>query len=141
MLKDKCTIYNSTKYSFTATEFVQTKLTLDTKTIQDTGELTLYNNGIKIGKGITKIKLSARIGVDGYREVGEIDMGIFKNNSGLIGVYGTNLKAEYKQELVLMPILLTCEEGDVFYLYFSKNSNKSLNILEGISTNLTIEAV
>lgn len=141
MLKDKCTIYNSTKYSFTATEFVPTKLTLDTKTIQDTGELTLYNNGIKIGKDISKVKLSARIGLDGYREVGEVDMIIYKNNSGVVAVYGTNLKAEYKQELVLMPILLTCKEGDVFYLYFSKNSNKSLNILEGISTNLSIEAV
>lgn len=109
MLKDKCTIYNSTKYSFTASAFTPTKITLNTKTTPRTGKLTMSNNGIKIGSGVNKIKISGRIGIDGFRFIGEVDMFIYKNSSPILSIYSSNLKSEAKHEIVLMPIIAECK--------------------------------
>lgn len=140
MSKQVLTIYRNEWYSSNGNNVI-TKVELDTKTSNNSGNLSLSNNCIKIGAGISKVKVSGRLSYDTHSYTGEVDMAILKNNNAAIYIYGGEDKSNAYTAFTLMPQILDVQENDEIGLAYNKLDNKSLHINGNISNNLTVEVI
>ena len=142
--KSAITIGLSANVSHKAT----TKVALDTvmNTIGD--KFTLNSNGIKIGAGVTKVKVSANIlqqssGVNLYGGY------ITKNGTNLASAVNvgfntiTNTNSWAFFHTGISPIIIDVVEGDIIYLcsYVGATSTVTLQAYAGRAVNLTVEEV
>ena len=100
------------------------------------------NHTVKIGKGISKVKISANTHF--YRTKGEFVSGYITKNDVNIIRAGTATRDYNNISVVMTPMIIDVKEGDVFKLRFSTGSGESgtwtcLNA--NISIYLTIEEV
>lgn len=140
MSKQIMTIYRSAWYSTNVANAV-TKVELNTASSTHTGNLSYSNNAIKIGAGISKIKVSARLSFDMHDWVGEVDIIIMKNNTTPIYLFGGEEKAKADTASVIMPLILDVQENDEIALAYCKSDSKLLHILAGLGSNLTVEVI
>lgn len=113
MQKNILTYATTQNQSLSANEW--TKLQLDEIISQVGDKLTVSDNGIKIGKGISKVKINAIVWLEtqGYRWVS-----IFKNNTAItssISPEGGNYTGVWGS-VSLPDILIDVEENDIIYL-------------------------
>ena len=142
--KSAMTIGLSANVSHTKT----TKVALDTvmNTIGD--KFTLSNNGIKIGVGVTKVKVSANIlqqasGVNLYGGY------ITKNGTNLASAVNVGFNTITRTNsweffhTGISPIIIDVTEGDIIYLcsYVNETSKVTLQAYAGRAVNLTVEEV
>lgn len=125
----------------TGAAWTAVKVPMETATTSLTSsKLSLTEDGgIKIGSGVSKILVSAKLTYFSYNATGEVDISIYKNSTEVLHVYESSKVANEISSINLNPVVITCEPDDVFYLYVNKNSATSMTILEGAGTNLTIE--
>lgn len=145
----KCISHNiytaslSARIDITSAGWTHTKIALNQASADYSGGLlSLNSNGIKIGKGVSAIKVSARIGYYSYAATGEVDLEIYKNSTCVKKAYGSCKVGSQIEELVMNSVPLSVAEGDIIYLYICKGNNATMTLLtENDSTNLTVEVI
>lgn len=103
--------------------------------------LSIYDGGIKIGEGVDRVKVSARICYWNYNATGEVDLIILKNSTDVIHIYDSCKVANQIDSINLNPVVLDVEQNDILYLYIVKGDNANMTILENYATNMTAEVV
>ena len=104
------------------------------------------NEGIKIGAGISKVKVSANC-IQIVKEVGLYGCYIAKNGTKLENAVNVGFNyitiTEILWQTSLQPVLIDVTEGDYIYLvgYTESTSAITYRAYEGRSTNLTVEVV
>ena len=142
--KSAITIGLSANVSHKAT----TKVALNTIMNNIGDKFTLIDNGIKIGAGVTKVKVSANIlqqssGVNLYGGY------ITKNGTNLASAVNvgfntiTNTNSWAFFHTGISPIIIDVVEGDIIYLcsYVGATSTVTLQAYAGRAVNLTVEEV
>lgn len=136
------TISINTRPTITNNAWTAVKIGLNSILSQtNSNALSLYNNGIKIGTGISRIKVSGRLGYWNYNATGEVDLCIYKNSTDTIHIYDSCKVASQIEGIDLNPVVIDVAENDVIYLYVVKGNNTGLTILDGYATNITVEVV
>lgn len=110
-------------------------------------KLTLTSNGgIKIGAGVSFVKMSAILGynqvqTDASRHI-RIMKNSYTNNNTLAWAYNYMLTGD-SQTIVIPPMLAPVSEGDILYLwYYTANSNDNIGGNSyGQQTSLTVETI
>lgn len=104
------------------------------------------NKGIKIGAGISKVKVSANC-IQNVKAVGLYGCYIAKNGTKLANAVNVGFNyitiTEQLWQTSLQPVLIDVTEGDYIYLvgYTETTSAITYRAYEGRSTNLTVEVV
>ena len=104
------------------------------------------NKGIKIGAGISKVKVSANC-IQIVKAVGLYGCYIAKNGTKLANAVNVGFNyitiTENLWQTSLQPVLIDVTEGDYIYLvgYTETTSAITYRAYEGSSTNLTVEVV
>ena len=142
--KSKMTIGLGANVSHKAT----TKVALDTvmSTIGD--KFTLNSNGLRIGAGVTKVKVSANI----LQQASAVNLYggyITKNGTNLPSAVNvgfnmiTNTNSWAFFHTGISPIIIDVTEGDIIYLcsYVNETSTVTLQAYAGRAVNLTVEEV
>ena len=143
--KSAITIGLSANVSHTAT----TKVALDIVMSSIGDKFTLSDNGIKIGAGVTKVKVSANI----LQQASDVNLYggyITKNGTNLASVVNVGFNTiprtnswEYFHTGI-SPIIIDVVEGDIIYLcsYVKNTTSKvTLQAYAGRAVNLTVEEV
>ena len=133
----------SSDVSISATGY--NKLTLINNDFQNGTNLSIDSGGIKIGTGITKIKVSGVIYYSGGTEAGDsLRIAIFKNNENdpvaqYIARAGTTGTYESRN---IAPTPISVQQNDVIYLYYSNSTSARGNISsDSNSTYLVVEQI
>lgn len=106
------------------------------------GLLGMSNNGIKIGAGIKRIKVSASIAYYNYPNTGETDLKILKNSIVIGGINGVNPIANQISSIVSNSFIIDVTAGDLIQLCIVKNGEENMDILaDNGATSLTVEAI
>lgn len=104
-------------------------------------KLSISDGGIKIGKGVSKILVSAQVYFTGGNNEG--NPFIFKNNEGII-ITMSPVKGAYKSSNIT-PTLIDVTENDIIYLKIYTDSNGGKLVVAGHDTrpdtSLTVEIV
>lgn len=101
--------------------------------------LTLENNGIKIGEGISKVLVSGSVYFTTGINAGDSTRAfIYKNSSNVCGSYNRS-NGSYEHRII-PPTLIEVTEGDMIYLY-GANATGARGIIGTSNTQLTIEVV
>lgn len=98
--------------------------------------LNTTNNGIVIGSGITKVKVSANINFQTVTSGIKV-VSIYLNNAT---AYTNTSEISSRTTLIISPVLLEVQEGDIIYLYVQGNSEDVLRRNMAFS-NITVEVV
>lgn len=104
------------------------------------------NKGIKIGSGISKVKVSANC-IQNVKEAKLYGCYIAKNGTNLASAVNIGFNyitiTEQMWQTSLQPVLIDVTEGDYIYLvgYTETTSAITYRAYEGRSTNLTVEVV
>ena len=104
------------------------------------------NKGIKIGAGISKVKVSANC-IQNVKKAGLYGCYIVKNGTKLANAVNVGFNyitiTEQLWQTSLQPVLIDVTEGDYIYLvgYTETTSAITYRAYEGRSTNLTVEVV
>ena len=142
--KSKMTIGLSANQTHKST----TKVALN-KVMDSVGDkFTLSNNGIKIGAGVTKVKVSANI-LQQSNAVNVYGGYITKNGTGLNNAVNvgfntiTNTNSWAFFHTGISPIIIDVVEGDIIYLcsYVGATSTVTLQAYAGRAVNLTVEEI
>ena len=120
------------------------KINLDSK-VSVGDKLTLNDNGIKIGAGVTKVKVSAGISVTWNSPVSnDFNLYITKNGATdsniVIKINGAKPSTSYGGSVILSEQLIEVQENDVLYLCLYGTVN-SLIYAFNSSTYMTVEVV
>lgn len=142
--KSKMTIGLSANVSHKAT----TKVALNTIMDSVGDKFTLSANGIKIGAGVTKVKVSANI-LQHSTAVNLYGGYITKNGTNLASAVNvgfntiTNTNSWAFFHTGISPIIIDVTEGDILYLcsYVGATSTVTLQAYAGRAVNLTVEEV
>lgn len=143
-IKSKMTLGLSANASHTST----TKVALNTIMDSVGDKFTLDSNGIKIGAGVTKVKVSANI--TQHASVVNLFGGyITKNGTNLASAVnvGFNTIANTSSwayfHTGISPIIIDVTEGDIIYLcsYVGATSTVTLQAYAGRAVNLTVEEI
>lgn len=104
--------------------------------------LTPSGSGIRIGKTVNTVKISASIVYYQYPNTGEVDLQIWKNSTKVVETFGHCYKENAIINLVSNPLAINVGEGDIIYLKLVKNSDSDMVILSGTGgTSLTVEVL
>ena len=142
--KSKMTIGLSANQTHTST----TKVGLN-KVMNSIGnKFTLNSNGIRIGAGVTKVKVSANI-LQHASSVNLYGGYITKNGTNLASAVNvgfntiTNTNSWAFFHTGMSPIIIDVVEGDIIYLcsYIGAKSTVTLQAYAGRAVNLTVEEV
>lgn len=133
----------SSRLAITGASWTTQKVALgSTKSNTSSGYLTASNGGIRIGKGISTVKISASLAYYQYATTGEVDLQILKNSTVVAGINGSCTVANYICSLTTNPIAINVVEGDIIYLAVCKGSANSMTILnDHAGTSLTVEVI
>ena len=102
-------------------------------------KITSVQNGIKIGKGISKVLVSCYFNGIGHPEaLGDKSVGLMKNGNGVGSVYQSGDVTSGYACASISPILVDVSENDVFSLTIASGGAGTFEILGG---SLTVEAV
>ena len=142
--KSKMTIGLSANVSHKAT----TKVALNTIMNNIGDKFTLNSNGIRIGAGVTKVKVSANI-LQQASSVNVYGGYITKNGTGLNNAVNvgfntiTNTNSWAFFHTGISPIIIDVVEGDIIYLcsYVGAISTVTLQAYAGRAVNLTVEEI
>lgn len=120
------------------------KINLDSK-VSVGDKLTLNDNGIKIGAGVTKVKVSAGISATWNSPVSnDFNLYITKNgtteNNIVIKINGAKPSTNYGDSVMLSEQLIEVKENDVLYLCLYGTIN-SLIYASNRATYMTVEVV
>lgn len=122
-------ILTATLSTYQATSQAFNKVNLDSK-VSVGDKLTLINNGIKIGAGITKVKVSAGVGLAWNSPISS-DFHIYITKNGaidgnvIIKVNGSKSTDNTATSVILSEQLIEVQENDILYLclYATVGSN------------------
>lgn len=125
-----------------------TKVALNTIMNNIGDKFTLIDNGIKIGAGVTKVKVSANI----LQQASVVNLYggyITKNGTNLASAVNvgfntiTNTNSWAFFHTGISPIIIDVVEGDILYLcsYVGATSTVTLQAYAGRAVNLTVEEV
>lgn len=114
------------------------KLPIDTIEASSGSSLTIYNDGIRIGAGVSKILVSANVYC--YTNVANVEMLVYLyRNEGLIVVNNTKLIDDY--EHIQMPMTpMTVSEGDIISLRVRQQGGTS-PLIKNYSTGTMLNVV
>lgn len=102
-------------------------------------DLTLINNGIKIGKGIKYVKVNGQIGLQwNSPSSANLIIRVAHNGHSIINGYGNKCNANWPDSAILTNYLIEVKEGDTIDMRF--NGIKG-SIINSIMTFLTVEAL
>ena len=107
-------------------------------TLSTSGNLTLSNGGVKIGKGISKIKVEGQY--IGYGPVcTDIFVGYLKNDDTR-GIKGrlSNTIAGYINNTPLYTDIIDVVEGDIIYMFFGVAATGAYKIFAGTSLQIQV---
>lgn len=105
----------------------------------DTTQLTLSNNGIRIGKGITKVLVHGCIQAgDTGSQNGDMTTEIWKNNSSMGTGYNYKSSSMYWLSTSSPLLVVTVQEGDVLYLKLGGAITGNIRILNSYLTVVAI---
>lgn len=136
------TCYPSSRYEVVSNAWENIKINCNAELCNTSlGLLTLSDGGIRIGKNINTIKISASLNFYYFDAQTEIDLKIYKNTDTVGNIYGNSINNLIFNSST-NPIAINVKEGDIIYLYMVKGSPNNLQILNNVgSTSLTVEVV
>lgn len=108
------------------------------KFISNGSKFTIENGGVKIGAGISRIKVSAQgMVTDGGSGATQILLQLYKNDQLFVnnGIYAH----QDWLSVTLPPLVLDVEEGDIIYLYVGCDNSPQTIYSRYNSTNLYVE--
>lgn len=104
-------------------------------------KLSMSNNGVKIGAGISKVKVSGVISfVWDSPETLDVNIKILKNDTPILRINGNKVK-NGGDSVSCPPVLIDVQEGDVIYMNVVSNISGNILYMYMNSTFLTVEAV
>lgn len=108
--------------------------------------LTASGNGIKIGKGVSKVLISGAISYDAGNTAGIRYARIVKNSytdSNTLAMGWETLQSSERGRIVLQPVLVDVSENDIIYLYYytTDSSDDIGGNNFGNRTALTVEVI
>lgn len=128
---------------YTISSTGEKKLTLATNNYQDGSALSISNGGIKIGAGITKVKVSGSVYFSASTNAGDSLRAVIKQNSDTVGISfaraGTNGTYETRS---IVPVPITVQENDIIYLYCNNATAGQGKVASGsYNTYLIVEEI
>lgn len=120
---------------------IWTSLTVTNMTVKDgdATQLSLNNNGIRIGKGITKIMVLGNMNAgDTGTQNGDMTCEIWKNNENRGTGYGYKTSASYWASISSPLMCITVAEGDIIYLKLGGAITGSIRILNSYLTVIAL---
>ena len=135
------TVRPSSRYTLSGDAWVNITLNCDTAANDSSyGLLTTSGGGIKIGKGISRVKVSGSISFYNYAGTGEITLSIYKNTSFVMKTIGQVTVSNQIFTLTTNSIQISVTEGDVIYLKIYKSTANDMTIINDYqATSLTVE--
>lgn len=122
-----------------------TIIPLDDSNSTGTKLTTTNDGGIKIGAGVSKVLVSARMLIGTDNTAGNRHLRIIKNsysNANTLAWTFEPIEATSQDTICITPTMADVEEGDIIYLvYYVPNTNDDINGGFGGRTSLTVEAV
>ena len=102
--------------------------------------------GIKIGAGVSKVLVSAKMAVEGVTVAGARHLRIIKNSYSAANTLGwawDTLAVSDAEDIIVTPILANVSEGDIIYMDYwtQQSSDKIGGNAYGCRTSLTVEVV
>lgn len=102
-------------------------------------KLTLNNNGIVVGSGITKVIVSAKIGLPSNKMSTGAKNIVIRKNGSIVDRNWLSISTTGNNGLVLPSKLIDVQEGDVLKLGYYGAANDGIN--GGAFTQFTVEAI
>lgn len=133
--KNIMTLTLSTNATISATQTNKQKIEFDEIYAKTGGKLTLQNNGIRIGKGVSLIMVGASLRW-GYSEPTTKNCSLYKNDEMLDEISKQQITANTVSHV---PKVVPVAEGDIIYLYGGSFINPTGVIR--IGTFLTVEVI
>lgn len=120
---------------YTISSSGEKKLTLATNDFQQGSSLSIDSGGIKIGSGITKVKVSGNIYFGSGTSAGDSLRVAIKKNSTTVGIgYARAGSSGTYETRNVVPIPITVTEGDIIYIY-ANNATAGRGKVTAGSTN------
>ena len=138
--KNAMTIYLSATSNYTiSTAWSYTKLPLNSLKTSIGSKLTFTSNSIKIGAGVSYVKVSANAMMKG---IANDDLIQLCQNSTIVSQgYYRCTNTSYHGVISLSPVLIKVNEGDLIHLKYGSGGTGTLTITGGTYTYLTVEVV
>ena len=103
-------------------------------------KLTLSNNGVRIGAGVSKVLVSSNLKVIS-RTTGNKHSRILKNGATLCWTDNTSIQSGHEITINNTPILVDVTQGDLITLVYFVNSTDKISGGQYTPTYLTVEVV
>lgn len=134
------TLYRSDRFSMNLSTSYQAVVIPMSEYIRSGDRLTYSNNGIKIGKGVSKVLVSGSIGMWQSPASGEIGLQIYRNNTRVAMRFGNHSNEIFG--IVVVPTLVDVVEGDLIEMRFSSGATGTHNFLtDDKAVHLTVDVV
>lgn len=142
-LEDKSimTLYKSDRFSVNlSTQYTAVALPLTEYTVCGK-KLTYSSNAVKIGNGVSKVLVSASIGMWNSPTAGEFGLQIYRNDQRVGMGFGNHANGEI-WGMSVPPVLVDVVEGDLIKLMVSSSATGTHNFLtDDKAVNLTVQVV
>lgn len=139
-VKDAMTIYSNSRFDMNSGN----KVNGLTEHISVGNKLTYGNSSIKIGKGVSKILVSATFSYWDSKNHWQSQLDIKKSNGELLARcwFETESETGLTDYATISPMIAEVEEGDEIILYFGQGGSQTINVLaDGKATFLTVEVL
>lgn len=134
-------VYPSQRLSIGGTAWTNMFISLaSSKSNTSHGLLTASNGGIKIGKGVNTVNVSASLCYYNFNATTEVDLKILKNGSQVAQNSGDCTVANKIFNITTNTVAINVANGDLIQLAIAKGSANNLTIInDNASTSLTVE--
>ena len=139
-VKDAMTIYSNSRFDMNSGN----KVNGLTEHISVGNKLTYGNSSIKIGKGVSKILVSATFSYWNSKNHWQSQLDIKKSNGQLLARCWFETENDIGQTdyATISPMIAEVEEDDEIILYFGQGETQTINVLaDGKATFLTVQVL
>lgn len=135
------TLYKSQRFSHNLPTAYQVSILPLAEYVVAGNKLSYQSYGVKIGKGVSKILVSANIGLWSSPNTGEFGLQIFRNNDRVGMAFGNFTNGEI-WGIHLSPVLVDVVEGDLIKLGVSSANVGTHNFLtDDKAVSMTVDVV
>ena len=128
-------------YQDITTAMTYTKILYDTVKSSNGSKFSLDNNGVLIGAGVSKVRVTAQVGVQnktpGYDQKA---LKLLKNEENMSTTYTVTHNSQYASGLLTIATIIDVKEGDHLYLQASYSTIQS-SVLPGAYNTFIVEAL
>lgn len=134
-------VYPSQRLAIGGTEWVTYAISLaSSKSNTSYGLLSASGGGIKIGKGVNTVNISASLSYYQLAIATEVDLQILKNGSAVVNIDSTCTEPNAVYSLTTNTCAINVVEGDLIQLGVIKGTSSNLTVVnDNAATSLTVQ--